>query len=267
MSQPIELLKQKTDSTLETITEHNHDERYSKLEHNHDDKYATIDTEQTLTNKTLTEPKIEEPTIISQTLTLGPTGITNTTITLPAYSTASSYTLLTSQDVEAYKTKYVIEGDNLKLKAQGFGLSHLYWKLDLESLTEGEPWSISEFFTELSVADGESSCATGFLLDTAEPYTVKFVQNKLSLTLPLKTHTIEAGTYILDTLLPTPPSGWIESRRVDIGGVTIGVVGHETSDGNAGQEDGNIEVSYQGHFLSWDSDETTNGSIKVKRVR
>ena len=262
MTQPIQLLKQTTDKTLTTLTAHNHDDLYPPIS-----TTATIDTVQTLTNKTLTEP-----TLSSQTITLAPTGITTTEITLPAYSVASSYTLLTSQDVEAYKTKYVINDEDLKLKAQGFGISHLYWKLNLPNLKDETtgPWAIVQLFTDLSLASGESTCATGFLLETAEPYTVKFERNELKLTLPLSAHTITDGTYIIDTLLPTPAGGWIKGSSQMTAGISIDYHNHETSDNNNNNNsdnNGNIDVSYAGHYLSWDYDENTSGSITLKRVR
>ena len=94
MSQPIQLLKQKTDTTLLNLEDHNHDDRYAAKEHEHS-QYITTDSSQTLTNKTL-----GEPTLASQKINLKPSNLTNTEITLPAYEGINKYTLLTSQDIE-----------------------------------------------------------------------------------------------------------------------------------------------------------------------
>ena len=225
-----------------------------------DTTIATTDTEQTLTNKTL-----GEPTLASQTINLNPSNLTNTEISLPAYEGITKYTLLTSQDIENYKTKYVFD-DGIYLKAQGFGISHFRMTLHVSNLQDGEAWHNEQITVPYLLAENESSCATGFLLNTAEPYTLilerKSGNNTITITLPSLHHTISNGDYTIDTLLPTPPSGWITGTQPPVNGVSN--QGHSLSGGGEGAEEGGIGVSYTGHYLSWDNDGSGSGSIKVK---
>ena len=225
-----------------------------------DTTIATTDTEQTLTNKTL-----GEPALASQTINLNPSNLTNTEISLPAYEGITKYTLLTSQDIENYKTKYVFD-EGIYLKAQGFGISHFRMTLHVSNLQDEEAWHNEQITVPYLLAEDESSCATGFLLNTAEPYTLilerKSGNNTITITLPSLHHTISNGDYTIDTLLPTPPSGWITGTQPPVNGVSN--QGHSLSGEGAGAEEGGIGVSYTGHYLSWDNDGSGSGSIKVK---
>ena len=363
MSQPIQLLKMKTDETLETLTEHNHDNLYSKLdhehtgtyapvshthddyttkeytdatystkEHTHDSTYASIthdhnntyattdhahdeyslkthnhtgtyattdhthtgyattnhhhnstyaakehthsgyatkDTEEILENKTLKEPQIGKPTLLSQTFTLNATDINPTTITLPAYSGITSYTLLTSQDIEAYKSKHVISEDTLTIKPLGFGLSHFHMTVSFNTVNANEELGIVQIFTYL-LAEGESVYATRFLLDTAEPFSLTLAGTgqlgcQMTIKFPLIPHVIEAGkSYIIDTLLPTPPSGWIAGIYPPTAGGGLGNSGHSLDNNDDNQNEGSIGLSYKGKYLSWDETGATTGAIEVK---
>ena len=254
---------------------HTHDDIYSKLNHNHDSKYPAAEF------GVLFKPQLGEPVLDSQTFSLEAGSIPPTTITLPAYSGITAYTLLTSQDIEAYKKKYAINTETLKLKPVSFGLSHLHMTVSFSQadLAPDNDCCLKIYSTDASMSKTETAYATGFLLHEAEPFGVTITYHKddttnysgleIDVELPAATHSITAGEdYIIDTLLPTPPSGWLESVDTSLPpSMTNGVShqGHQLTNPVSHTEDGSITLSYQGQYISWDTDPNTDGSsIKVK---
>ena len=247
------------DHTKYALTTHTHTDMATQTwveskgyltEHQSLTDYATLTGTEELKNKTLNKP------ILTQNFVMTSAFLNDTTISLPSYKNVSEYVLLTSQDIENYKNKYVINYDSVQLRALGFGLSHLWMKITVSNIPTNNAWTTTTFYTNYKLESDESSCATGFLLGTAEPFTLEITSPstlEMKITLPLTNHTITDGDYIIDTLLPTPPSGWIHQLQSS----PIAGVG-----GNGG-----ASVSTQGHYLSWDRNTSTtgqNGRITVK---
>ena len=284
-----------THDNLYSTINHNHDDRYAQKEHNHDDAYASTNHNHddtyalkthnhdnkypTSENGVLFQPQLGEPILDSQTFTISANGIPTTTVTLPAYSGVTSYTLLTSQDIEAYKNKYAINTDTIKLQSVGFGLSHLHMTVTFsqEDLAQGNDCCLRIKSADVSIAKTETAYATGFLLHSAEPFTVTFSYYKtesnqtgleIIVELPAATHTIEAGEdYFIDALLPTPPSGWLESVDASLPNVHTGGISHQNHQllsPVSYAEDGTISLSYEGHYISWETSSDDQSSIKVQ---